>query len=386
MTRKLRGREAEERQIALLLRRVAAGASSALYVEGGWGSGRTRLLREAASLAAHQGFTVLDGSWPSATDISAHASHRPVLVILDDLHHADAALIRSLDTASWRLRDRPIAWIFSRRRGAGDPAAERLFTRARVAGSHVDLRPLSAHAIGQIVSDHAGAAAAGLPHLARMTGGNALLSVEMARGVDSGRPGDFIDEPPDRARACVRSGMVDLSEVCRQLLCVGALLGPRFTLGDVAKMLRRTVAELIAPVEEVLAADILACEGEWLVFTQEVFRRCLLASLPRPALTALEAEAGRAGVEERFHAARLPDPVRKAAGWAALSDAERTVARLAGQGLTNQQIASRVSRSPHTVNYHLRRIFRKLGIRSRIELVMLAPADHSAADVMDTAG
>ncbi|MGW0831787.1 helix-turn-helix transcriptional regulator [Streptomyces prunicolor] len=53
---------------------------------------------------------------------------------------------------------------------------------------------------------------------------------------------------------------------------------------------------------------------------------------------------------------------------AALSDVERTVARLVGEGLTNQQVAFRLRRSPHTVNYHLRNIFRKLGLSSRVEL------------------
>ncbi|MHC3469499.1 LuxR C-terminal-related transcriptional regulator [Streptomyces sp. 7R007] len=52
----------------------------------------------------------------------------------------------------------------------------------------------------------------------------------------------------------------------------------------------------------------------------------------------------------------------------ALSEVERTVARLVGEGLTNQQVALRLRRSPHTVNYHLRNIFRKLGIGSRVEL------------------
>jgi DNA-binding CsgD family transcriptional regulator len=43
-----------------------------------------------------------------------------------------------------------------------------------------------------------------------------------------------------------------------------------------------------------------------------------------------------------------------------------------GRALTNQQIATRIGRSRHTVNYHLRRIFHKLGITSRVELASLA--------------
>lgn len=51
-----------------------------------------------------------------------------------------------------------------------------------------------------------------------------------------------------------------------------------------------------------------------------------------------------------------------------LGPAERTIAEFVSQGLTNRQVAQRVHLSPHTVNYHLRRIFRKLGVRSRTEL------------------
>jgi DNA-binding NarL/FixJ family response regulator len=51
-----------------------------------------------------------------------------------------------------------------------------------------------------------------------------------------------------------------------------------------------------------------------------------------------------------------------------LSAREQQVAQLVVQGLTNRQIASRTQCSPHTVNFHIRNIFRKLGIHSRIEI------------------
>ncbi|MEV4053568.1 helix-turn-helix transcriptional regulator [Amycolatopsis sp. NPDC049688] len=51
-----------------------------------------------------------------------------------------------------------------------------------------------------------------------------------------------------------------------------------------------------------------------------------------------------------------------------LTPPERDVAALVSEGLTNQQVATRLHRSPHTVNFHLRNIFRKLDVRSRVEL------------------
>jgi DNA-binding CsgD family transcriptional regulator len=58
-------------------------------------------------------------------------------------------------------------------------------------------------------------------------------------------------------------------------------------------------------------------------------------------------------------------------GWDLLSERERGIAYLIGEAMTNRQIAQRVFLSPHTVNYYLRRIFKKLGINSRVELAGL---------------
>ncbi|MEU3370339.1 LuxR C-terminal-related transcriptional regulator [Streptomyces sp. NPDC006660] len=78
----------------------------------------------------------------------------------------------------------------------------------------------------------------------------------------------------------------------------------------------------------------------------------------------------RAFIEERQ--APLTNAPRQAeaatTGWEALSETERSIALLVSDGLTNRQVARRVSLSPHTVNYHLRAIFRKLDISSRVEV------------------
>jgi DNA-binding CsgD family transcriptional regulator len=51
-----------------------------------------------------------------------------------------------------------------------------------------------------------------------------------------------------------------------------------------------------------------------------------------------------------------------------LTEAECATAQLAAQGLNNRQIGSRLYISRHTVAFHLRQIFRKLQIGSRVEL------------------
>jgi DNA-binding CsgD family transcriptional regulator len=58
-------------------------------------------------------------------------------------------------------------------------------------------------------------------------------------------------------------------------------------------------------------------------------------------------------------------------GWVDLTDAERTVAELVARGLTNREAAQRMFLSRHTIDTHLRQVFRKLSIRSRVELARL---------------
>jgi DNA-binding CsgD family transcriptional regulator len=89
---------------------------------------------------------------------------------------------------------------------------------------------------------------------------------------------------------------------------------------------------------------------------------------------AIGAHYDAARVRGRLRAAGVP-----AAGWRAstggdLTVVERAIAFLVSRGLTNQQIAVRVFVSAHTVNYHLRQIFRKLSITSRAELARIAAA------------
>ncbi|MFD0634088.1 LuxR C-terminal-related transcriptional regulator [Catenulispora yoronensis] len=65
--------------------------------------------------------------------------------------------------------------------------------------------------------------------------------------------------------------------------------------------------------------------------------------------------------------------------WERLSHREQTVARLVVQGLTNQQIAKRIRCSPETVKFHLRNIFRKLEIGSRVEIARFVLSPGRAA-------
>lgn len=54
-----------------------------------------------------------------------------------------------------------------------------------------------------------------------------------------------------------------------------------------------------------------------------------------------------------------------------LTPSEQRVARLAVEGLRNDQIAKRLSRSPRTIEFQLHCAFRKLGVSNRVQLSRL---------------
>lgn len=110
-----------------------------------------------------------------------------------------------------------------------------------------------------------------------------------------------------------------------------------------------------------------------LVEAAEIYQRVGAVSGSR-AVSGLLRSHGIRGV-------RINSPApRPAAGWAALTPTELRVVDLIGAGHSNRSAAGELGVSPNTVNTHLRAVFRKLDVKSRVQLT-IAYREHTAQNV-----
>jgi len=97
--------------------------------------------------------------------------------------------------------------------------------------------------------------------------------------------------------------------------------------------------------------------------------------------------ANSSELEFLLEAMSEPVPMKflSASGDALLSAREIDVVRCVAEGLSNREIAQRLTLREHTVKNYLFRIFDKLGVSSRVEVVLYALGNHGAAGKTDAA-
>lgn len=85
----------------------------------------------------------------------------------------------------------------------------------------------------------------------------------------------------------------------------------------------------------------------------------------QPAMTGVQQELDAAGARRKrpARAKHRPD-----FGWAALTDSEIKVARLVSAGHTNRSVAELLGVTSSTISTHLRSVFAKMDVQSRVQL------------------
>jgi DNA-binding CsgD family transcriptional regulator len=197
---------------------------------------------------------------------------------------------------------------------------------------------------------------------------------------------------PDLVEACARLGLRERADVALARYAERALAsGTPLTRGllsrsqallagaDRARDRYEAAIELLSgsPARLELARAHLLY-GEWL---RRQRRRREAREQLRTAFDLFDAMgadgfAERAGIELRATGERVGR--REAGAPEELTPQEARIAALVSQGEANRDIAARLFLSPSTVEYHLRKVFRKLGVTSRTQLLRRIVDDEAA--------
>jgi DNA-binding CsgD family transcriptional regulator len=321
------------------------GCGAVVFVQGRAGFGKTRLLTEAAAMAdpagVRAGFGVVqasdqvvpmgglvaalfDGREPLVDPAARHRLHflpeqrywlleeleslleeaalaSPVLVCIDDMHWADGGSLAALRTLPPRLAHLPIMWLVSFREGQARAELRAAIESLEEIGAQtLPLGPLDGDAVGKVAGDLLGAEPdPGLLELAGRAHGSPFLLVELLRGLqedalvrtDSGHATLVEARLPTRVTESMRERLSRLPEPARQAALVASVLGRRFSFGHLSAMLNEPPSALLAPVDELLRADLLAEDDGLLAYRHDLIREAVQDTLPPTALRALQRQA-----------------------------------------------------------------------------------------------
>jgi len=349
--RELHGRDTELALIRGELERLSDGAEAVVIVEGAAGMGKSRLLAEVSTIAHSLGIRVgtsaadpsetvvelatllaalFDGAEPllDPTELSIlHAQpeqrfwllrdlqalleraalESPLLISIDDAHWVDGGTAAAIRTLPMRLMGLPIAWIIALRPPRDStPLVHALEQLKRDGARTIVLDPLDDAAVAQLATemlaarpDHSIleqlAAAEGSPFIVVET----LLGLQEEDGI---RVVDGLAELidgrlPRRVHVKMRERLGRLSDEASDAVTVAASLGRTFTFDELARTLGLPASDLLAPVDELLEANLLVERDAKLAFWHDITREAVRASVPVTARRALDRQAAGVLIE-----------------------------------------------------------------------------------------
>jgi len=248
----------------------------------------------------------------------------------------------------------------------------------------VDMTPLSTPAVWDLISDLTyGTGLAGhvaeIASLAAAAAGNPGAIIELVRGIAEDRPGPL--ELPRRSRARIAAHLRRTCPDTRDVVAVAAKLGRPLATSEAARVLQLSIFHAARAVDEAITCGLLVMDSGGLVSLPHEQVRAVVLSAIAPAVTsavdgALVAYGLSTAQPDRVPVLPEPEGVLPAEppDCSLLTEQQLRIADLVADGLTNRMIARRLHLSEYTIKYHLREIFKKLGISSRVQLAMRRPS------------
>jgi DNA-binding CsgD family transcriptional regulator len=362
------GRVVEQARVRELVHDVAAGRGRSVLVEGEPGIGKSSLIEAGIEGATELGCRVLRGAADEFSgrfplrvlldcfaaggvgDMTALAggdwggvasgSYDPALAAMERLLEAvdklctDSPLVLAVDDLQWADEPSLTVWRQLSRSVSQLPllllAVSRTAPqRAGLAGLRrviesedgvlIQLSPLDQEETVALVGDLAGAPPG--PRLARLmvrAGGNPLYIRELVDVL--AREGRLKVEPgvaaevereempvPTSLRAAVADRIESMSAATQQIVRFAALLGPEFSVAELANLSGRPALELADAMMEAYQANVLVDSGERTVFRHPLIRQVLYEAIPAGLRAALHRQAAQALAEAGGSVDRVAD-------------------------------------------------------------------------------
>ena len=225
----------------------------------------------------------------------------PLLISLDDLQWGDSGTAAALRALPARLADLPVGWMLAVRPDQGSAqivgALEQLYD---MGASRIVLGPLDAAAVAQVTGDAVDAEPGdGLLDVVKGAQGSPFVLMELLSGLREeglirvvGGQAELVEARlPHRVALTMRERLRTVSAPAREAATVAASLGRRFSFADLAIMLDRPPATLLAPVEELIDGGMLVESDDRLAFRHDVTREAVRESVPVSARRALDRQA-----------------------------------------------------------------------------------------------
>jgi predicted ATPase len=341
------GREAEFGELVAALDDAREGRGLVFFLTGEPGIGKTRLMQELTRIARERGFQVAAGRcweeggapayWPWIQAVRAlggdfesltpgakgsvdpetarfrlfdaagrflveRAGVQPLVILLDDLHAADAASLVLLRFVSELVGQAPVVLVGAyREREAQAHERSELFAELarfgpRLALHGLELGDVEAYVQGVTGQETSRSAAARL-HV--LTGGNPFFLGEVLRLVEPeglvGEGADSVRPVPEEVRVLLRRRLADLSPDAISALGVAAVVGREFQLRVLERTSELGVSRLLDVLDEASEAGVIAEDPALprrYAFVHELVRATLYEDLALATRLELHARIG----------------------------------------------------------------------------------------------